>query len=123
MDAAGKPIWNKDILRRGAVFENPPDLCYRTQVSYNPALKRYIMTQILPGEAPRFKGGFGVYDAPEPWGPWTTVFFTPLWDVGPGESSSFPTKWMSDDGKTMYLVFSGEDQFSVRRVDLKLHIP
>ena len=35
----------------------------------------------------------------------------------------FPTKWMSDDGKTMHLVFSGEDHFSVRRVDLKLHIP
>ena len=21
----------------------------------------------------RFQGGFGIYDAPEPWGPWTTV--------------------------------------------------
>lgn len=100
---------------------NPSRLA--TEVSYNPALKRYIMTRILPGEAPRFKGGFGIYDAPEPWGPWTTVFFAPLWDVGPGESSSLPTKWISEDGKTMHLVFSGEDHFSVRRVDLKLHIP
>jgi hypothetical protein len=120
LNASGEPVWTKDIVKRGAVFENSPDLCYRTQVSYNAGLKRYIMTQILPGEAPRFKGGFGVYDALEPWGPWTTVFFTPLWDVGPGESSNFPNKWMSRDGRTMYLVFSGEDHFSLRRVDLNL---
>ena len=40
------------------------------------------------------------------------------WDVGPGETCSFPTKWMSADGKTVYLVFSGDDCFSVRRADL-----
>ena len=64
------------------------------------------------------KGGFGVYDAPEPWGPWTTVFFTDQWDVGPGETASFPTKWMSADGHVLHLVFSGDDCFSVRRADL-----
>lgn len=42
--------------------------------------------------------------------------FTEKWDVGPGEASSFPTKWMSADGKTCYLVFSGDDAFSVRKV-------
>jgi hypothetical protein len=31
-------------------------------------------------------GGFGVYDAPEQWGPWTTAFYTVTWDLGPGES-------------------------------------
>ena len=36
----------------------------------------------------RFEGGFGIYDAPEPWGPWTTVFFTEKWDVGPGETAN-----------------------------------
>ena len=35
-----QPVWTKDIARRGAVFSNPPAGCYRTQVSYNPALKR-----------------------------------------------------------------------------------
>ena len=75
--------------------------------------------QTLPGDA-RFRGGFGVYDAPEPWGPWTTVFFAEDWDVGPGETSSLPTKWMSADGKTVHLVFSGDDSFSVRRADLML---
>jgi hypothetical protein len=27
---------------------------------------------------------------------------------------------MSDDGRTLYLVFSGNDNFSVRRADLKI---
>ena len=64
------------------------------------------------------RGEDSVYDAPEPWGP-TTVFFTERWDVGPGETSSFPTKWMSADGRTMHLVFSGDDAFSVRKATIK----
>ena len=64
----------------------------------------------------RAAGGLSVYDAPEPWGPWTTAFYTEQWDVGPGDSASFPTKWMSADGRSLYLVFSGDDTFSVRQV-------
>ncbi len=41
-----------------------------------------------------------------------------VWDVGPGETASFPTKWMSADGKTVHLVFSGDDCFSVRKATL-----
>jgi hypothetical protein len=112
------PTWSKEIDRRGAVFTNP-GACYRSHVSYNAGLRRYLLCQTLPDGDPRFRGGFGIYDAPEPWGPWTTVFFTGDWDVGPGESCCFPTKWMSPDGKTLWLVFSGEDCFSVRRVILR----
>ena len=114
-----EPIWTKDIDERGAVFTNKSK-CYRSGISYNAALKRYLWCQILPGADPRFKGGFGIYDAPEPWGPWTTVFYTEAWDVGPGETCSFPTKWMSADGKTLYLVFSGDDTFAVRKATITL---
>jgi hypothetical protein len=92
--------------------------CYRSGISYNAGLKRYLWCQILPGGDPRFKGGFGIYDAPQPWGPWTTAFYTETWDVGPGETNSLPTKWMSADGKTLYLVFSGDDTFAVRRANV-----
>jgi len=40
--------------------------------------------------------------------------------MGPGESSSLPPKWMSEDGRTCHLLFSGNDCFSVRR--LTLHV-
>ncbi len=113
-DDAGRPTWSDDVSRRAAVFMHP-GRCYRSGISYSSALGRYLWCQTLPGDDPRFAGGFGVYDAPEPWGPWTTAFFTERWDVGPGETSSLPPKWMSVDGRTVHLVFSGDDHFSVRR--------
>jgi hypothetical protein len=39
------------------------------------------------------------------------------WDMGPGETASLPSKWMSEDGKSCYLLFSGDDCFSVRAVN------
>lgn len=127
-DDRGRPVWSKEIDERGAVFEHEGK-CYRSGISYNAGLGRYLWCQIIPSEnlefaGPRgdmrFEGGFGVYDAPEPWGPWTTAYFTKNWDVGPGETSSLPPKWMSADGKQMWLVFSGDDCFSVRRADVSI---
>ena len=120
LDATGQPIWTRDINERGTVF-NHAGKCYRSSISYNAGLRRYLWCQTLPGGDARFRGGFAIYDAPEPWGPWTTVSYTEEWDVGPGESSSFPTKWMSPDGQTVYLVFSGDDCFSVRKATFVLH--
>ena len=119
LDDWRQPIWTRDIREMRAVFINP-GRCYRSGISYNAGLKRYLWCQTIYGKDDmRFKGGLGIFDAPEPWGPWTTVFYTEQWDVGPGETSSLPTKWMSsDDGKTCYLLFSGDDCFSVRKATL-----
>lgn len=122
LDAGGQPVWSRDIRQRGAVFTNP-GACYRSGISYNAALRRYLWCQTGPGSDTRYAGGFAICDAPEPWGPWTTAFFTEQWDVGPGESSCLPTKWMSADGRTVHLVFSGNDCFSVRKALLILRSP
>jgi CubicO group peptidase (beta-lactamase class C family) len=124
LDPNGRPLWSKEISERGAVFALK-GRCYRSGITYNASLKRYLWVQILPGTEgkkpdTRFEGGLAVYDASEPWGPWTTVYFTQKWDVGPGETASFPTKWISDDGKTLHLIFSGDDCFSVRKASLNL---
>ncbi len=128
----GQPVWTKDIDGRGAVFENLGK-CYRSGISYNAGLRRYLWSQTLYAkEDMRFSGGIGIFEAAELWGPWRTVFYTEKWDTGPGETSSFPTKWMGSKGKEqkakgkttkqnskssieVHLVFSGEDCFSVRR--------
>ncbi|MCP5522573.1 MAG: serine hydrolase [Verrucomicrobiales bacterium] len=114
LDQTGEPVWSQDVGERGAVFERAGG-CYRCGVSYHPGLRRYLWCQTGPGEAPRFAGGFGVFDAPEPWGPWTEVFWTDQWDVGPGETQSLPVKWMDADNRAIHLVFSGDDAFSVRQ--------
>ena len=114
-----RPVWIHNIHERDAVFVNP-GRCYRCGITYNAGLKRYLWCQVLPESTdtrgPRYQGGFGIYEAPEPWGPWHTVFYTETWDTGPGETSTFPTKWMSEDGRTCHLLFSGNDSFSVRKV-------
>ncbi len=112
-DEQGAPVWTADITKRGAVFENP-GACYRSSVSYDAGLKRYLLCQT--GSDASVRASFGIYDAPEPWGPWSTVFQTKSWDTNPGESCALPTKWMSADGKTLHLVFSGSDSFSVRKL-------
>jgi len=112
----GRPVWTKDFAEHGPVF-TLPGRCYRSTVSYNQGLGRYLwcQTRMLPGEDARFKGGLAIYDAPEPWGPWTEVWSVEEWDMPPGETNSFPTKWMSADGKTCYLVSSSWDNFCVRQ--------
>ncbi len=123
LDPDGRPTWSRDLNERGAVFMHLRR-CYRSGITYNAGLKRYLWCQVLPEsshrQGQRFQGGFGIYDAAEPWGPWTTVYFTEDWDVGPGETNSLPTKWISEDGLTIHLVFSGDDHFSVRRATLTI---
>ncbi|MHC4324817.1 MAG: serine hydrolase [Planctomycetota bacterium] len=115
---SGQPVWTENIAERGAVFINPGK-CYRSGISYNAGLKRYLWCQTIYGpDDMRAKGGLGIFDSPQPWGPWTTVYYTQDWDIGPGETSSFPTKWMSADGKICHLLFSGDDCFSVRKTVL-----
>jgi CubicO group peptidase (beta-lactamase class C family) len=122
LDEGRRPLWSREVADRAAVFKHQ-GLCYRSGITYSAGLKRYLWVQIIPETSgkkadTRFEGGFGIYDSPEPWGPWTTVYFTEKWDVGPGESASLPTKWMSADGKTVHLVFSGGDSFAVRKASL-----
>ncbi len=118
IESGGGAVWSENISDRGAVFENP-GRCYRSGISYNAGLKRYLWCQTVYGkEDMRFEGGLGIFEASEPWGLWRTVFYTEKWDVGPGETSSIPPKWMSSDGHICYLVFSGEDCFSVRKAML-----
>jgi hypothetical protein len=125
-DQKGQPVWTRDVKRRGAVFCHS-DGCLRSAMTYSVALRRYLWWQQIPAPKDRpdrgdtrFGGGFGIYDAPEPWGPWTTAFYTEKWDVGPGEHGDFSAKWMSADGRELYLVFSGEDSFSVRKATIVL---
>jgi hypothetical protein len=73
---------------------------------------------------------FSIYDAPEPWGPWTTVYYTESWEDGPlstgnggwGESQHIPSKWISIDGRIFYLVFAGDDSFAVRKATLDVSL-
>jgi CubicO group peptidase (beta-lactamase class C family) len=112
LNSDGKPTWTADIGRRAGVFENRGH-CFRGTVSYNRGLRRYLLCQA--GATRDVHAGFGIFGAPEPWGPWTTITYAPQWDTDPGETCNLPTKWISGDGRTLFLVFSGGDAFNVRQ--------
>jgi len=125
-DGNGEPTWTADISQRTAVFTLVGG-SNRMDVTYNAPLGRYLMTMRSRAKA----GGlnqFSLYDAPEPWGPWTTVYYTETWKGGSlstgnggwGESQHIPSKWISADGLTFYLVFAGNDSFSVRKATLEI---
>ncbi|MEZ4709495.1 MAG: DUF4185 domain-containing protein [Caldilineaceae bacterium] len=116
----GGPQWTTDVAGRGHVFENP-GRAWRSSVVYNSAIGRYLWWQgHQPPSPTEDEPGFGIYEAPEPWGPWSTVYYTEQWDMASGDIGLFPSKWISPDGRTMHLITSAEDLFAVRRATLVL---
>lgn len=99
----GTPLWSPDVAQLRPVFTDPNGAS--STVTYHPALKRYLLCSYHGGPC-----DLGIFDAPEPWGPWTTVAYYDDWGnmgkVGYGLTCDFPQKWMSADGLTMWCVFS-----------------
>jgi hypothetical protein len=131
-DAKGKPVWTSDISKRQPVFTDPNladefNGALKASVIYNPGIGRYILTVPHGGV-----GKLGIFDAPEHWGPWTTVAYHENWGgfgtnvSGEGLLYVFPTKWISSDGKTMWCIFSGRgefDSFNLIRATLAVKTP
>jgi len=114
LDAGGRPVWTADVARRGPVFAYPAN-CRRVDVVYDAGIGRYLMALAYDQN-----GGWGLFDAPEPWGSWTTVLHR-RWDVAGTHGYRLPAKWISADGLTLTLVFSGvklNDAFCTRTLTL-----
>ncbi len=115
LDANGEPTWSADIEERAPIFTDPQGT-QRIAITYNAALDRYMLTtsHLPPGVKATHTAALGVFDAPEPWGPWTTVYYNDHWSMVGGADCrtyhhKFPTKWMSADGTEMWLLYSGLD--------------
>ncbi|HTS30203.1 MAG TPA: serine hydrolase [Bryobacteraceae bacterium] len=108
------PVWTKDAAHAGPVFSYPSN-CQRVDVVYDPGIRRYLMALGYD-----HAGGWGLFDAPEPWGPWTTTLHR-RWDVTYTHGYRLPAKWISPDGLRLTLVFSGikpNDAFCTRTLTL-----
>jgi hypothetical protein len=107
----GQPEWSKDLSQRKPVFTDPQGT-QRVAITYNAGLKRYLLTTSHRpiGSRATHTAALGVFDAPEPWGPWTTAFYDSHWSgTNRTYHHKFPTKWMSPDGRTLWLLYSGLD--------------
>lgn len=127
--AGDGPAWSNDISKARPVFVDPNNRQI-LHVIYDPGLRRYIAAAQGQGV-----GEMGLFDAPEPWGPWTTIAYYQNWG-GFGRRDAlgvdFPTKWISSDGTTLWAVFSGGrlkpaddllDSFNLVKLHLTLRGP
>ncbi len=107
-DASGAPQWTSEISDRIPVFEDPNGVGWTVSVSYNSGLGRYLL---LTEHVASFSGNIGLFDAPNPWGPWTTIWYDEPFGKDRIATNSFyanfSNSWNSADGREFVLVFSG----------------
>jgi hypothetical protein len=118
LDEQGDTAWTRDMTARTETFEDKNGIKL-VSVCYQPQLQRYLLVY-NPRDS---RGNFGLFEAPEPWGPWRTVAylhgyrpFLPTrgdWRVS---VFHFSPKWWSEDGRTFTLVFNtGDDAWNTMR--------
>jgi photosystem II stability/assembly factor-like uncharacterized protein len=116
------PQWTTNPANRLRMMYEPNDIG-ATAIVYNSAIDRYMMT----GHNTNYVGKWTLYEGENPWGPWYVVKRYTDWNgygnYGNGMQHSFPAPWMSEDGLTVWMVFSGEtsdglDQFNYVKATL-----
>ncbi len=107
----GIPLWSTNTSAAKAIFTDPKGASWQ-QESYDPYLHRYLLATVHGGNT--LSGGdfgygdWGMFDAPNPWGPWTTVTYMTNWqNTYPKFSFKIPQKWMNPNGKNFTMVYSG----------------
>jgi hypothetical protein len=103
-DASGQPAWNADLANARPIFvdANGTDV---GGMNYDPGLGCFLLTCFHTGP-----GELGIFEAKNPWGPWSTVAYYSDWggmgSTGDALTCEFPQKWMSADGMTLWAIFS-----------------
>ena len=131
VDASGAARWSTSKDSAAAVFADPnlaPGVYANTSVVFDAPLGRYLLTTFHGDQA----GEVGFFEARDPWGPWATLGYYDDWGgfnetAGAALGANFPAKWISSDGRTLWVVFSGInngadnefDSFNVLRVVLQ----
>ena len=132
LNDAGEPIWTPDAEKRSPVFSDSNGVGNSglAHVVFNPGINRYILSVgHRSGKIFSKKNEvrcLGIFDGETPWGPWTTVVYYDDWggyDSGEALGYDFPTKWISQDGRTMWMIYSSEgdlDSFNLVKATLIL---
>jgi hypothetical protein len=112
LDTSGAPVWDRDIENRAPAFEDRGRGVMRTSVSWNPGLRRYLLATQQVSRWRIRNGHLGLYESPEPWGPWKEVLCENAWTLGLQKGYknvfyNFSPKWWTDDGRGFVLVYTG----------------
>ena len=101
--------WTRDPDRKRAVFRDVNGVGWCASVVHQPAAGRYILfTEHLAS----FRGNLGIFEAPEPWGPWRTVVYEREWGAPHVPAKAFfwtlAPKWSR--GPDVTIVFTGIEE-------------
>jgi hypothetical protein len=109
-DAKGAIAWTQHAIQRRPVWTDADNGTHRIAVSYNPGVKRYLLTTVAIDRA----GRMSIYDAPEPWGPWTHVHTEANSERWGSRTIlfSFVNKWLGPDGRDFVLVHTKDDRWA-----------
>ena len=105
----GTPAWGS-LSARTPVFEDPNGVM-RSSIIYLPQLHRYVL---ITNHTARNQGNIAMFDAPHPWGPWSTFLYESGWPQG-GEVPvntfywNISPKWLSNGDRDFVLVFTGKE--------------
>jgi len=133
---AGEPKWSPNDADAVPVFRYEK-MTGENHVAYNKGIKRYIFgnygfvdNELRPrpnhqGSWPEcaMRSQLTLYEAPNPWGPWSLFHQDDNWGTYGDYQPAFPTKWMLDDGRVMLMVSSGswdDYNFVVQKLAIKL---
>jgi Domain of unknown function (DUF4185) len=112
------PAWSPRLQDRKPVFVNPEGISWGTTCVYHPATRRYLLSVTTHTQ----QGDWGLYESQHLWGPWKTVAYgndLPKWTYSPAEKKrpaylhTFPARWISRNGKTLWCVFDRGDRFNL----------
>ncbi len=127
-DQNNRPIWSLDIIDAYPVFTDTNGVSDGLSSIYNSGIGMYILTVGHRSNSGNPWGAIenlGIFVSPEPWGPWSTVAYYDNWgdfnDLGEALGYHIPTKWISEDGKTFWVIFSSEsflDRFNIVKATL-----
>ncbi len=115
-DDTGNPLW-AGISAKQPVFEDASGTGWCMSAHSNAGLRQHIL---CTEHGTSSTGQMGIFAASKPWGPWTTVaYYTAAEPFGTSRPPSslpwrdnvfflaFATKWLSKDGRSFTLNFTG----------------
>ncbi|NJD02224.1 MAG: DUF4185 domain-containing protein, partial [Ruminiclostridium sp.] len=110
-EAGGHPKWVSELEQSVPVFRYPKKTG-ENEVVYNAGLGRYLLLNWAFIDCTNHRVGsrhseLTIFEAPDIWGPWALVYRELNWGYNCDYQPRLPTKWISPDGRTAWILSAG----------------
>ncbi len=102
------PAWKTGKTGSSVIFTDLAGVV-RPSMTYNAGLNRYLLAVAHSSSTTAGANKMGLFEAPNPWGPWRTVSYVDNFlGIAGGRfyGMHFPAKWQADAGATLWATFA-----------------